>query len=175
MDEPGGMYLQKAYIEIEKISLEAGENNTAAAAGKLLGGKTPVAALQSMKYRFVVPFNPSELQISSEGGTIRKKADLQKPGDSSPGDTYMYETVKPRQSLRVKLIFDETEGSRNGVTRQVEGFLAAVRSPASRNICFFWNRFAFCGSLDQVSAQYTMFSSQGIPLRAEITLSIKGT
>lgn len=174
MDNLGGMYLQKAYIQIEKISLEAGENHVAAAADRLLGKIAAAGKSQKTVYQFTVPFNPSELQISSQGGTVLKKADLQSPKESNPGETYVYETVKPRRNLSVKLIFDEAEPSITGVTRQVEGFLAAVRSPASRNIYFGWNKFGFSGSLEHVSAQYTMFSSQGIPLRAEVTLSITG-
>lgn len=174
MDELGGVYLQKAYIQIEKISLEPEKNNMAAAAGRILGGKSVIGTPQSTTYQFTVPFNPSELQISSQGGMVAKKTNLQKQEENDQGETYVYETVKSRKSLSVKLIFDNGENAPAGVTRMVEGFLAAVRSPASRNISFGWNKFVFSGSLENVSAEYTMFSSHGIPQRAEVTLSITG-
>ena len=56
---------------------------------------------------------------------------------------------------------------------QVESLIAALRNPYTRTISFRWADFAFTGQLSAVQAQYTMFSTSGRPIRAEVMLRIR--
>ncbi|NLV86832.1 MAG: hypothetical protein GX025_06405 [Clostridiales bacterium] len=59
------------------------------------------------------------------------------------------------------------------VQDEVEGLVAALRNPYTRNVSFRWAEFAFTGQLINVSAKYTMFSASGRPVRAQVLLRIQ--
>ena len=56
---------------------------------------------------------------------------------------------------------------------QVESLISALRNPYTRTISFRWADFAFIGQLNTVHANYTMFSTSGRPVRAEVVLRIR--
>ena len=58
------------------------------------------------------------------------------------------------------------------VQKQVEGFIAALRSPNTRQITFSWSNMSYSGILNKVVASYTMFNVVGAPIRAIVDLSI---
>ena len=58
------------------------------------------------------------------------------------------------------------------VQQEVEGLIAALRSPYTRCITFNWGDMSYTGVLNRVAAQYTMFNSSGIPVRAVVQLSL---
>lgn len=60
----------------------------------------------------------------------------------------------------------------HSVQPEVESLIAALRNPYTRLISFCWNDFTFTGSLNTVQAKYTMFSSSGRPVRAQVLLRI---
>jgi hypothetical protein len=55
---------------------------------------------------------------------------------------------------------------------QVEALLAALRNPYTRVISFRWADFSFIGQLSAIHANYTMFSTSGRPVRAEVMMQI---
>lgn len=59
------------------------------------------------------------------------------------------------------------------VQKEVEGLVAALRNPFTRKIRFQWADFSFTGSLQNVSAQYEMFSVSGRPIRAKVFLRLR--
>jgi hypothetical protein len=54
----------------------------------------------------------------------------------------------------------------------VEGFIAALRNPYTRVIKFQWGKFVFEGILNNISAEYTMFSNSGRPVRAKLRVKL---
>lgn len=58
------------------------------------------------------------------------------------------------------------------VQQEVEALMAALRSPYTRTISFYWGDMVYCGVLNRVSAQYVMFNSAGEPVRAYVQLSL---
>lgn len=62
--------------------------------------------------------------------------------------------------------------SKKSVQQEVEGLIAALRSPYTRCITFNWGDISYTGVLNRVSAQYTMFNSSGEPVRAVVQLSL---
>ena len=61
----------------------------------------------------------------------------------------------------------------HSVQGQVETLVAALRNPYTRLISFRWADFAFIGQLNTVRANYTMFSTSGRPIRAQVLLRIQ--
>jgi hypothetical protein len=144
---------------------------------------------------FRVQYNPSELEVTSNAA-VESQSDLLK------GDAFMNISGSHRSGnmgLSVKLWFDKmsagssfmmeknvaptsasgltniirTAAREESVQKEVEGFIAALRSPYTRIITFHWADFIFTGSLTGVSAEYVMFSTSGLPVRARVTLNVK--
>ncbi len=54
----------------------------------------------------------------------------------------------------------------------MEGLVAALRNPYTRNITFRWAKFSFTGQLNTINAQYTMFSPSARPIRAKVNMRL---
>ncbi len=148
------------------------------------------------KKRFYVQFNPSELSLSGHGGSLQTKTDYADGGGIS------FDSVGVCITLDVKLVFDKVDsqdaflsdkmslapttsavgaakaiktgmGKKDvSVQTEVEGFLAALRSPHTRRIAFHWGKLFYTGILNRVVAEYTMFNADGQPIRASVALSL---
>jgi len=167
-------------------------------AGVLSKGISAVAsgALTDNEKRFKVQFNPSELGINSSCfATNRSDTQVKDGQQANVSDA----ALKPTLDLTVSLIFDDVNvydafmadkvrglSTANGIINvglaskktwtvqtEVEGLLAALRNQYTRNITFQWTNFSFVGQLTNVSAQYTMFSTSGRPIRAKVLLRLR--
>ena len=151
----------------------------------------------STRKLFHVQFNPSELSLSGYGGGLAQKTDFSKGGNG-----ISFEKADIRITMNVKLMFDKVDpqdafmvdklntsatamatgiakgvlagkGKKdNSVQKEVEGFIAALRSKYTRRITFHWGTMNYTGVLNRVSAQYTMFNVLGEPIRAVVGLSL---
>lgn len=159
-----------------------------------------LAALDSGKIsgkKFTVPFNPSTLQIIARGGGRAPISNYGTVGTNQAG-RIEYRALDPYITVNFTLVFDATNNAdafmeerftigatnlvKNTVTAvsgkeytvraQVEGFLAALRDEAHRNMIFQWGNLRYTGVLNAVSGQYTMFNTQGNPIRAEIQIGM---
>lgn len=166
--------VQKAFIVIQKYSMEK-QANPLEKAEINLSGKA-ASGSESLKVEdkvFAVQFNPNLLSFSAEGGGKQIKQDLQKKDNKVFGQSYSYQPITPRVNLSLKLMFDCTLKKGAGIRNEVEGFVAAVRNPCTRQISFHWGESCFAGHLESVSAEYTMFDEKGTPVRGSVDLSIK--
>ncbi len=59
------------------------------------------------------------------------------------------------------------------VKPKVEGLVAALRNPLTRTVTFAWGTFKFKGTVNSVNATYTMFSTQGHPVRAKVLIRMR--
>lgn len=146
---------------------------------------------------FYVQFNPSELSFSGYGGGQMAKTDF-----NAGANGITYESVDVRITMEVKLIFDKVNAkdafmadkwnmaptsmatgvaqlgmaaakkTDYSVQKEVEGFVAALRSMYTREINFYWGNLCYSGILHRIASQYTMFNVQGEPVHGEVQLSI---
>lgn len=149
---------------------------------------------------FYVQFNPNQISFSGYGGGKMAKTNYTKDKDKAQGINY--EEVKVRITMDVTLLFDKVNvrdafmadrfntsptslitavpqlvkvadrKTEYSVQKEVEGFTAALRSPDTRKINFYWGDMYYGGILHRISSHYTMFNLQGEPIRAEVKLSI---
>jgi len=154
------------------------------------------------KKRFEVKFNPSQLSFQVYGGNKVYKNDLAKSNTNENGNVSItYQDMAPRIQMNLQLVFDDYERTQafmtekfsdtsaalrtviNGavsaktqktysVRPQVEGFIGALRNDYTRKITFYWGNMSYSGVLTSVSAEYTMFSTDGNPIRAHVNLGI---
>lgn len=146
---------------------------------------------------FKVQFNPSTLSLQAQSGKSHIKM-TPKNNESSPEMIYNLVKDPPRIRMSVKLLFDAVNNTDSFMSEKfvlnptslgaqvvnakikkeftvqpyVEGFMAALRNPSTREISFNWGDFIFKGKLVSMDSKYTMFSVSGQPVRAEISLSM---
>ncbi len=168
------------------------------AAKEALKGKQEISERKIVDRTFKVQFNPSELRVNASA-LAQNKSDTTKDqsrtiatADASlmltvrlyfdamnTYDAFMWDKFTLGASVQtihnIAGIATEVAGKKEvkSVRRQVEALVAAVRNPDTRTISFRWAEFSFTGLLSTVQANYTMFSTSGHPVRAEVILRIK--
>ena len=159
-----------------------------------LGGYTTsdlLSADAAEAIEFELPFNPSSIRIDAMAGG-------KQPIVTSDGRT-MLDSVDPRIQVSFTAYVDEVNNAdaflfervdRSGVVgiaktayhllsnqeysvaAYVEGLLAALRDTGRSQIWFHWGNMHYGGTLNNVSAKYTMFNPSGNPIKAEIGIRI---
>lgn len=160
---------------------EAAAQTVHTALSSTLGSMVSAVAenLSNNNKKIEVQFNPSEIHITASGKLPKEKTGVDKKRkniDYGSGGT----TVQ----VSIPLIFEEMSGGEtltsslwtgskeNSVSQKVSMFLDAIRDPYSRKIIFSWGNQVYKGRLQSVNTEYTMFSSQGSPVRAKVTIEL---
>jgi nucleoid-associated protein YgaU len=118
---------------------------------------------------FTVLFNPTEYTIEK----ANQIAEVGVPGLSAPILQYVHGNTR---TLSLELYFDTYE-ERTDVreyTNSVYSLLAIEPSTHVPPICnISWGTFAFRGVLDHASGKFTLFLSDGTPVRATLSVVFK--
>lgn len=147
---------------------------------------------------FRIHFNPSSLMLNASSASLNEK-NLTEDGsinttiedpklyltttlyfdDMDTYDSFMAEKFTAGLTVQgvanaAKMVGDITKKrASHSVRPQVEGLISALRNPFTRTISFRWNAFSFIGQLTTIRAKYTMFSTSGKPVRAEVLLRLQ--
>lgn len=180
----------------------AGSKEAASLIGKLTGdvlssGQAPLSS-DSSDRTMRVKFNPSQLTLNASAIPQNKKS-AEGPGsrtisaeqaklnltvvlffdDCDTYDAFLWDKYVNSLGTAGGLAnagksLWSAAGQRNApsVQPEVEALVAALRNPYTRLITFRWNKFQFSGTLNTIQARYTMFSSSGRPIRAQVLLRI---
>lgn len=146
--------------------------------------KSPATGLQSKS--FTVQFNPQTLKLSSSNQTAG--------GDGAKKDESPQHVARQSTKLSLELWFDVTlaisegrvlkgsgksKGDVRALTQEVAHFLIPQQANpqdkdliAPPGIKFEWGSFSFSGIMDSMDETIDHFSSDGIPLRASVSISI---
>lgn len=150
-----------------------------------------------LKDGFYVPFNPAEISVEeaigisdvSEVGGMERMGWMRNGrimGKQYPAVNSMINHKKSMTTLSTTLFFNTLndlyqtsyEDVREDIrklypyTNTVEKNKKTVHM--ARQICFFWGTIAVAGTLRRMSVNYTMFSPDGKPVRAQVGISIEG-
>ena len=194
--------LGKISGELSKVASKVSEADSALNKLSVLDGvgqlTRKAAQAGPKKKRFQVKFNPSQVSFMGIGGSQIEKKDYVK---SKGKVDISYQEMKPRIEMRLSLIFDDYErteafmlekftdttaiarggvnavvtaatGKTYSVRPQVEGFMGALRNSYTRKVNFYWGKMMYSGELTDISAEYTMFSTDGNPIRANVNVGI---
>ncbi len=122
-----------------------------------------------------VCFNPKEFSVEKSATWNAEKS-----GEDEPIEVF---TSPSPATMSVTLIFDTYEESEDGqrvsvykkYTQKMEKLIHIVSKDVRRPplTLFVWGRFCFQGIVEKLSQKYTMFLSDGTPVRCECTLSMK--
>ena len=194
--------LGKISGELSKVASKVSETGSVLNKLSVMDGVAQMAekAVQTgtRKKRFQVKFNPGQVTFTGIGGSQIEKKDYIK---SEGKVDISYQEMKPRIEMRMQLIFDDyerteafmlekftdttaiartgvnavvtaTTGKTYSVRPQVEGFMGALRNAYTRKVNFYWGKMKYSGELTDISTEYTMFSTDGNPIRANVNLGI---
>ncbi len=121
-----------------------------------------------------VQFRPSSLRFqSSSGEKESSRGDISKPEGTRKRKPENAAPAAPeRMTMSMSLIFDRTACQDSDVMPQVEGFLAAVRNPFTRQVSFNWGALYYKGRVTEIQVDYEMFGQDGSPVRARMDLTM---
>ena len=177
--------------------LAALNNERIAATKAALDSGTAPSYPNSQDKTFKVQFNPSELTLNASAvpycmpDATNDKARAISVEDPKlllsvvlhfdamdPYDSFMAEKFTSGLSAKgianiakIGMDIGDTK-DKPSVRPQVEALVAALRNPYTRTISFRWADFSFIGQLTAVQARYTMFSTSGRPVRAQVLLRL---
>lgn len=153
--------------------------------------------VDSTRKTFRVQFNPSSIRLNSSAmitnkrdaaGKFTEEIVSEAPtmtmstkllfNDLHNFDAFMWEKIQAGINIPIgtaKLAAYAIESAKKtwSVQDETEALVAALRNPRTRNITFRWADFVFAGQLNSVQVNYTMFSTSGRPIRAEIMLRLQ--
>ena len=117
-----------------------------------------------------VLFNPSEYNVQITN-TYR---DTKSPGIEKPIPQYVGGNGR---TLTMELYFDTyTDGGCSDVTAKTNEVakLLGIEGHAPPHVEFRWGEFAFRAVVEQLAQRFIMFRSDGVPVRAKLTVTFKG-
>lgn len=133
--------------------------------------------------RITVQYNPTEITLSK----ANQIAEVPVPGLDSP----ILQFVRGQsETLTLELFFDTTDAGTAGpdakpVTKLTDQFYDLIKIESATHappiLCFTWGATAFPGKkrdnfvgvLDSVRQRYTLFTPEGVPLRAVLSLQLR--
>jgi hypothetical protein len=171
------------------------------ALGALAAGAAAAVPVPSVPKHYKVQFNPQELHLNAtQNCNVQGSVEVV---DQNKGIAKVH-IDPPQLGLSFQLVFDQMNLAKSFISERfstgaaavltnlatmgagiggkdwsvqpvVEAFIGALRNPYTRRITFSWGEFSFTGSLDGLSANYTMFSAEGKPVRATVDVALKDT
>lgn len=146
---------------------------------------------------FFVPFNPAEISVEEAIGTLNvseiggaDRMDWMQKGRTMgmqyPEGNSMLSHKKGMTILSTTLFFntlyDLYQTSYEDVRKDIRKLYPYTNTVeknknivhAAQQIYFLWGSLAVAGTLSRMSVNYTMFSPDGKPVRAQVSISIEG-
>jgi len=124
---------------------------------------------------FPVQYNPVNFKLD-------KPVSWKEHDEQGQESKLEFQKVQPA-TISMELIFDTTHEDKNVSKVWVEKVLEMTNASVPDGgdctkmrppiVDFTWGEFRFTGVVESVNAQYTMFSQQGSPLRAKVSLKMK--
>jgi hypothetical protein len=148
--------------------------------GKFMIGSIPEVGNEEITVE--AQYNPKELQIESPVGWVEHKA----IGHQSVATKPMEFTGMGVETVKVELVFDAYENNDDLVVERIEKLkmMARVRKPNHSPTNGAVQRPSYCVAtwgtqtpfrcvIDSISVKYTMFATDGTPIRATVVLGLK--
>ena len=125
---------------------------------------------------FPVKFNPTTLKVTLSNKLQDEESGA---GGGAPGGQARQSTRVTTTKLDLELLFDSTDDGSDvrGQSGQVRALAIAPEGehPRPPTVNFRWGRFAFTGVIESFNESLDFWSSEGVPLRSTVTLSLQGT
>ncbi len=128
--------------------------------------------------RVYVQFNPNSLEYSY--GKKAHKKSAKKDGQKEEQQSPLAAREQSRLSMRLFFNTYDSESSYTDVRSKImplRAFLCRTQDEETVNgktVTFAWGTLAYTGTMDSFSVTYQMFASDGVPVQAEVSLSLTG-
>jgi hypothetical protein len=169
--------LETAYISVKDYS-GTGEGSLSTATTKSVlskaSGGGSVGTVSEDKV-IKVQFNPDSLTFSY-GGAVKKneKTSIGSGTEKAPPQAKPEDTAESI-NISMKLIYDRSIYVDSSVQPEVEQLLAILKKHYVRKITFYWGTMCYSGILKSIDAEYVLFNSTGVPMRAVVNLTMQVT
>jgi hypothetical protein len=166
--------LETAYIEIMDCSDFDKGNVTPSKTKNILSGlMDKVNTRPDKTNRIKVQFNPETLSFSYDDSSSKndKTSIVQNEDGNTPQAVAEDDTSAVNMSF--KLVFDRSLFKDCSVQPEVEQFIALIKKPYVRKITFYWGTMCYYCLLRSIDAEYVLFNSKGVPMRANINMSLQ--
>jgi hypothetical protein len=166
--------LETAYIEI-KDNTSTGENTlTNSKTKSILSGLTQNRS-ESLKdsKQIKVQFNPESLSFSYGGSGAKKEKTSIVQNDEGKATQAAAQDGNEAVNISFRLVFDRSIYKDCSVQPEVEQFLALIKKPYIREITFYWGTMCYEGIVRSIDAEYVLFNSKGVPMRANVNMSMQ--
>jgi hypothetical protein len=168
--------LETAYIEVDKFDKFAKNKITTATTKSVLSG---LSSARNNAYnnsdKIKVQFNPDSLSFSYAGDKDKQDKKSMTPDSEGNAPRAEAEDEEPTLSISFKLVFDRSTYIDSSVQPEVEQFLSIIKNPYVRQVTFYWGTMCYAGVVKSIGAEYVLFNSLGIPMRAIVDISIQIT
>lgn len=132
---------------------------------------------------FVCQFNPDECHLNTKGQfkQIKRRGEdapiMQFMGGSSPVmDFKLFFDTGTSYEIKTGVSEKPQKEEATDVSVYIKSLMSLVCIEEKLNrppqVTFCWGSFSFCGYVDNVDVKYTMFEKGGMPVRAEVSLSL---
>jgi hypothetical protein len=135
--------------------------------------KTP----SSPEYKVTVQFNPETLKVTYSNQIATPSAPRNSGG--TPAQQFVGTgTTKLSLQLWFDVTAERPEGSKERDVRELTEKIAYFITPDEKNnnivpaVRFLWGSFQFDGLMESLDESLELFSNQGVPLRASMTLGL---
>lgn len=182
-------------LSIPDVSITAGDLMGSLGAKKQRSGKDLIDYVKKNKDwdLFEFQYNPESIYMNSQAGSYMNRQGAPESGlnqvtmtdipaqtsmnfrlyfyDINNSDAFMADKLIPSVSGAIKAVAGLV--CTYSVQTPVEGLVSLVTQYATRQAVFVMGRIVFFGEIENVNAQYTMFSPEGNPIAAVVDLSIR--
>lgn len=182
-------------LSIPDVSITAGDLMGSLGEKKQRSGKDLIDYVKKHKDwdLFEFQYNPESIYMNSQAGSYMNRQGAPESGLNQvtmtdiPAQTsmnfrlYFYDINNSDAFMADKLIISASGAIKAiagfvcsySVQTPVEGLVSLVTQYATRQAVFVMGRIVFFGEIENVNAQYTMFSPEGNPIAAVVDLSIR--
>ena len=142
--------MNKALLKISKV--------------KYNGADKSIKLDESTVYTMEAEYNPSSISVSS-GVSLGS--------DAMESDKGLKRAEKKADTqISFQLIFDSTQANEIDVACVTNGLIALMTDKLLTRLEFCWGDMSLKGQLSGIQAKFTMFSEDGVPMRAAVDISL---
>ena len=198
MDKGQSPNLETAYLQLLDYSIMDQSADVGNKAEWALNDQTAAHSDNGELHEMKLQFNPTSLHITGNPRKKKKRRDMQYHKDEKKKHKVsLDEAPHQRQTLSFEFFIDDTsplittksdmekidrtqvgknllDGYKKGdIYEIVSGYQQLVRNPILSHVAFCYGSFYFEGYIDDIDVEFSMFTREGIPVRAKINLTMK--
>jgi hypothetical protein len=166
--------LETGYIALRDYYDEVDTTVTTSRTKSILSGISAMRSAEMNGNKAIkVQFNPDSISFKYSGAGKQKDKASISGSDNGVAAQEKAEEESDMISVSMKLVFDRSRYYIDkSVQPEVEQFLAIIKKHYARDITFYWGTVSYTGIVKNINAEYDLFNALGVPIRANVDLTM---